>query len=134
MSDLLSAASLFLAVFGLLYGAWYGEIREALTLEVALKKADRKPNREKVYVAYRRRAAPLLIGAATVSSILFPDFVRTVLTSVRAYSNCGVYAFKSYDAVGTLFCAIWIMTMSFAIHIYFLAKELHRRLAKMDQE
>jgi len=48
MNDLLSAASLFLAVIGLLYSTWYDEITRALLLEAPEHKEDRRPNIKQV--------------------------------------------------------------------------------------
>src|ERR1700687_3530403 len=129
MSDLLFAASLFLAALGLLYSAWYGEIRETLDIPAPDYKPDRGPLISKVKVVYYTRALPLVVGAATVSIILFPDLLRTLWSSFQAYRDRGFGAIESYDAVRTLFCAIWAMTFAFAGHAFFLAKKLKTHLA-----
>jgi len=119
MSDLLSAASLFLAVLGLLYSSWYAEIRQASDLAIPPHKPDRGSAISKVRAAYYTRALPLVIGAATVSIILFPDLICTLWSSFRTYRDLGFRAIRSYDAVKALFCAIWVMTMIFTIHASF---------------
>ena len=91
MSDLLSAASLFLAVLGLLYSAWYGEIRETLDIPAPDYKPDRGPVISKVKVAYYTRALPLVVGAATVSIILFPGPSLHCLVLVSSLSGSGIW-------------------------------------------
>jgi hypothetical protein len=95
MNDLLSAASLFLAVLGLLYSAWYAEINESLKIATPQFKRDRGPLISRVEVAYYKRALPLVVGAVAVSLILFPDLLRTLWSSYRAYRSHGFYAIKS---------------------------------------
>lgn len=131
MSDLLSAASLFLAVLGLLYSAWYAEITEALNLKAPDHVEDRKPVIRRVTDAYHTRALPLAVGATCVSIILLPDLVRSLSSSWRQYRDYGVGAIASYDAVQTLFCAICAMTFGFALHGCSLARRLKARIAEL---
>lgn len=133
MSDLLSAASLFLAVIGLLYTAWYTEIRVVLDTTIPTHVPDRRPLSLLVHSAYLTRALPLLIGALAVSLALLPDVSRTVWRSLQAYRHFGVQAIESYDAVQTLFCAIWMTTVFFALHSHFLCRDLRKKLAKLKQ-
>jgi hypothetical protein len=132
MNDLLSAASLFLAVLGLLYSAWYAEINECLKTTTPQFKRDRGPLISRVEIAYYKRARPLAVGAVAVSLILFPDLLRTLWSSYRVYRGQGFCAIKSYDAVRTLFCSIWAMTFVFARHALLLAKKLKTQLAELN--
>jgi len=132
MSDLLSAASLFLAVLGLLYSSWYGEVRQALDLAIPPHKDDRRPVLSKVSAAYYTRTLPLVIGAASVSIILLPDLLRTLWSSFHSYRDLGFCAIRSYDAVKTLFCAIWAMTIMFTVHAFFLARNLKTKLSTLN--
>jgi len=133
MSDLLSAASLFLAVLGLLYSAWYTEIRRAIDLPVPPHKQDRKPLIPQVRAAYYQRAVPLVVGAAAVSVILLPNVAETVVSSFHTYWTLGFTALKSYDSVNTLFCAIWAVIMTFTVHALGLAKGLNNKLCKLKE-
>lgn len=131
MNDLLSAASLFLAVLGLLYSAWYSEIRETLALQAPDYKDDRGPLIERVRAAYWTRAVPLAFGAVALALILTPDLVRTVWSFGAALWTVGLKTLATYDAVRTLFCAIAAMTIGFAIHACLLAVHLKRRLREL---
>jgi hypothetical protein len=131
VNELLGAASLFLAVLGLLYGAWYGEIMAADSIRVPRYSEDRRPAITQVRAAYRTRSLPLAIGSAAIAIILAPSFVETVLRAVRACSDSGVGAIRSYDAVGTLFCAVYVATVLLTIHTARMTVRLRRRLAEL---
>lgn len=63
LTDVLSAASLFLALLGMLYSAWYGEVKEASGIVRKLKRADRSPQIEEVCRVLVARVLPLLTGS-----------------------------------------------------------------------
>lgn len=69
MSDLLSAASILLAVVGILYGLWYGEIKDALKEKVAAHPEDNGKAISHVSSVLSTRAIPLLVAASSVSVI-----------------------------------------------------------------
>ena len=120
-------------MLGLLYSAWYGEIRQ--TLDAALKPYidDSGPDISNAKAAYYTRALPLFVGAAAVSFILLPDFIGIVLSSARVYWNCGFAdAIRFYDAVETLLCAIWGMTLVLACHALPLVCKLKNRLLDLN--
>lgn len=116
MSDLLSAASLLLAVLGVLYGLWYPEIMDALDTEVPPFVEDRRhPYRQVVSVLYGR-ALPLMIAGIGISAIFLPDALHIALSSLRAYKMEGIAYLKDYSAVHTAF--VFVVTMSVAITVH----------------
>lgn len=133
MSDLLSAASLFLAVIGLLYSVWYGEITKAIELSAPTHREDRGPVIRNVKTVYRTRALPLAVASMTLAIILTPDFVSVVWFSFRIFSDKGISAFILFDAVKTLFCAISITSICLSAHTLRLAWQTRvhwKKLAK----
>ena len=123
MSDLLSAASLLLAVIGVLYGLWYPEIIDALDIKVPAFSEDRaKPFRQVSSILYGR-AIPLAIAALGVSLIFLPNAIEIILSSVQNILNKGINAIPDYDAVKTSFCFVVLLSGAIAIHIiYFFVK------------
>ena len=131
MSDLVSAASLLLAVLGVLYGLWYPEIIEALDIKVPAFREDRnKPIQQVVSVLYGR-AIPLAVAALGVSLIFLPDALEITRRSIQNYLGKGFEALTNYNAVQTSFCFVVTLSGAIAMHItYFSVKLvlLRRRL------
>jgi hypothetical protein len=130
MSDIFSSASLFFAVVGLLYSAWYGEIRDALELKKAPKREDRKPEIRKMKSAQRSKAIPLALVATVFAAVLIPDYLKILLCSWQLYSSEGFGAIRSYSAVCTLFSAMVVITCILSIHTWHLVYRLRRTLIK----
>lgn len=130
MSDLLSAASLFLAVIGLLYSAWYKEMTDALTMTISDYKDDRGPEIHNLKVVYQTRALPLAFASGILAMILFIDLISITLEAVLLFANKGFSAIKSYDAVKTLFWVIALSSILLAVHILQVAYQLCLRWKK----
>lgn len=127
MSDLLSAASLFLAVIGLLYSVWYGEITMALATDVPKHREDRGSAIREMRTVYRTRALPLALASVTLAVVLIPDLVSVVLSAINAVSQEGAAAITLFDAARALFCAIAITSIGLAAHTLQLAWRIRAR-------
>jgi len=127
MSDLLSAASLFLAVIGLLYSVWYGEITSAIALTAPKHKDDRGPVIRQTKTAYQTRACPLAIASLTLAIVLIPDLVSVAVSAFSTVSQEGVAAIKRFDAVRALFCAVAVTSIGLAVHTFRLAWRIRAR-------
>ena len=131
MSDLLSAASLLLAVLGVLYGLWYPEIIEALDTKIPTFIEDReRPYRQVTSVLYGR-AIPLAVAALGVSLIFLPDALKITHLSIQNYISRGIEALTDYNAVQTSYCFVVALSGAIAVHLaYFSVKLvcLRRRL------
>jgi len=133
MSDLLSAASLFLAVIGLLYSAWYVEITKAIAMTVPKHKDDRGPAIRETRTAYRTRALPLAVASVTLAVVLFPDLVLIGVSAVRTVAEKGISAVKLFDAVRTLYCAIAVTSIGLGVHTSRLAWRARARWKKLAE-
>lgn len=131
MSDLLSASSLYLAVLGLLYSAWYSEIGHALTVKVPSFKEDRDAVIEVIRHTLRAKALPLALGSVVLSAILAPDAIQITIDSLDFFLAHGTLAFGSYDAVGTLYVAITMFTFALTMHMISLIIRLRQKLKKL---
>lgn len=126
MSDLLSAASLLLAVLGVLYGLWYPEITAALEIKVPDFAEDRKrPYRQVSSVLYSR-ALPLTIAALGVSLIFLPEAIKITRDTFLQYQAQGVAYIKNYNAVYTAFCFVVAMSIAIAVHLTIFSAKLSR--------
>jgi len=134
MSEILSAASIFLAVLGLLYSSWYPEIKAAINEKIPHFKEDRKAVKQKVNEAYHFRIFPIALAALFLALILLPDFIKLVSSSCFEYSRSGIIALRHFHAGKTLFCAIFFMAGGLAIHTIKLTLKLRRQYHKIINE
>src|SRR5438874_1732771 len=103
MGDLLSAASLLLAVVAVIYGFWYPEITAALKITPALHKEDRAKDYERVRYLLKTRAIPLLFVSGLLTLVFVPDTLRITCSSAQNYRAKVFRGFSDYDAVATSF-------------------------------
>lgn len=124
MSDLLSAASLLMAVTAILYSLWYVELTSALGIPVE-RKEDNLRNCRKARRLLVSRALPLAFIAVATSLIFLPDAIRIATQSfqwpvVRTVQNGG------YSAVNTAYCVVVLISILLSIYTVDLAVRLLR--------
>jgi hypothetical protein len=132
VGDLLSAASLLLAVVAVLYGLWYPEIMAALEVVVPQHIEDRVGPRRRVSRALVDRAVPLLLGSVLLAAVFLPDVVTIVLISVRNFQIEGCSALRRYDAVRTSFCLVVTLALSLAAQFVWLVVRLLKLLKRFS--
>lgn len=116
MGDLLSAASLLLAVVAVLYGLWYPELMAALAIKVPPHKEDRDEPHRRVSSSLFGRAVPLAAGSSVLALVFLPDAISILLISARNLGVDGLSALRRYDAVRTSFCLVVTFAISLGIH------------------
>lgn len=131
MGDLLSAASLFLAALGMMYGAWYPELRAAHGVTVRKFREDRDSEIEVVRSAIWTRSLPLAVACAVVTIALLPSFVGLLVEAVSMCRSSGVQAIHAYDAVKMLFSVIFCVMLALSIHLGFVVRGLVNKLNKL---
>jgi hypothetical protein len=134
VSDLLSAASLFLAVLGLLYSAWYDEIGAALSIVPKEFKADRVAQIAKVKGVYRSRSIPLAGASLIIVLSLLQPLFRLLSEACATWKDLGWQAAVTYDAVKTPFALVCVATAAFAIHTGSLARKLYGKLRVLERQ
>lgn len=127
MSDLLSSASLLLAVLGVLYGLWYPEIIDALKRPKPTHTQDYGPLYRKVESVLYGRALPLTIAAVGASIIFLPDAIKIIVNSILAYRDHGIANISNYSAVHTAFCFVVAMSMAIAVHLTMFSVKLKQK-------
>jgi hypothetical protein len=127
VTDLLSAASLLFAGVGVVYGTWYPELSTALAKEIPEHKPDRGPTQKALNLALWRRALPLAVFSFVTMVILLPNAVTITADSARNYLSATRVA-RGYDAAATLYVAVELFALLFAMHLLSLAWRLWMRL------
>lgn len=116
MGDLLSASSLLLAVIGILYGFWYGDLASAKSTAVPDHAANCTAPRIMVSGVLWSRALPLAVSSVILALVFLPDTFRIINESYTFYCSESI-ALKSYDAVRTAFCVVVMFKVILAIHL-----------------
>jgi hypothetical protein len=125
MSDLLSAASLILAVVGILYGLWYPEIQKVLEKKVPTHVEDRGTIYREISSTLWSRSLPLTFLAIMIFLIFLPDTIKYILEISSQISTGGFSKFISdYNAVSTAFCAVEFLTINIGIFTLVLSIKL----------
>jgi hypothetical protein len=117
MSDLLSAASLLLAVIAVLYGLWYPELTKALEAPVAHFPEDRTDSRALVTTALSAKSRPLVAASTAMALVFLPDAIRVALNAMRTVARLGFGAVPFYNAVQTSFALVELVLIGLAIHL-----------------
>lgn len=124
MSDLLSAASLLMAIAAILFSLWYSEIAKALEIEPMHFREDNKDARQTVTAVLRSKAIPVALMALAVALIFLPDALKLARVSYLGYVQHGFAAFEKYDAVRTAYCFVNVLSWVLASYMCTLVVQL----------
>ncbi len=122
MSDLLSAASLLMAVTAVLYSLWYEDLTTGLKLTVG-RSADNKPNEKKIFRLIVAKALPLSAIALLSTLVFIPDAIAILSHSMQGWLG-RVHMPKTYSAVNTAFCLVVFINFFLTVYIGYITKEL----------
>jgi len=127
LGNLLSAASLLLAILAVFYGLWYPEIAEALELKLPLHKEDATEELKRIRRAAERMALPLTVAAIAVALVFLPDSVGVLIDSVAYVASNGA-SLSNYDAVSASLVLVTVLNSFLAGHMARLTYRLFKRL------
>jgi len=128
MGNVLSALSLLLAVLGLLYSAWYPELKSASEIKIPNYSDDRKPILKQIRPTYYNKALPLFLSSLLISLIILPDFIRIIYNAIILFSDKGLKSLQYYDSVKTLLVTIFILLIFFGYHLLKLALSINEKI------
>ena len=123
MSDLLSAATLLVAVVTILYSLWYAEIKNILAIIPKQRSEDNVRDCAKVKQLFFAKALPLTFMAIMVAVIFTPDAIRILLAALDTFRSHGISSIWLYDAVRTAYCFVFIISLVLAIHATVLTRK-----------
>lgn len=131
MSDLLSAASLLMAIAAILFSLWYSEIAIALEIVPKQYSEDNKAARQTVTAVLRSKAIPVALMALAIALIFLPDALKLAKESYLGYVQNGFAALENYDAVQTAYCFVTVLSVVLAgymgtivVQLWYLRKRL----------
>lgn len=115
--DLLSAASLLVALITFLYSTWYQETSSALELPTKRFRLDRGPHLALLRRVLMTRALPICVAALALVLVLAPPAIKVAWRAIA--HGWG----QPYDAVKACFLLVWL------ISIFLAAVSTHRTFA-----
>jgi hypothetical protein len=128
MGDLLSSASLLLTIVTVLYGLWNPGIKDAMDIDPPDYKAQAVKPLNDVNSAIWKRALPLALAAILVALVFAKDAIELIWSSYRSYSTLGIIStLKKYDAVGTAFVLVVILSFAIAVQLSLDCKKLFNK-------
>jgi hypothetical protein len=116
--DVLSAASLLLAILFAFLGIWYSEIASALAIVPPRHLEDAASDRRKVAAALRGRAFPLSLAAIAVAATFTPEGVHITIRFARRIHRHGLWsAITNYDPVSLALVLVVISMLALATYV-----------------
>jgi hypothetical protein len=122
MSDVLSAASLLLAVLTALFGLWLPDISVAAGLKLDMKLEDRRPNRNVIRRCLWGKAAPLALATLLIAAI-FANRALGIIVDTIASGFSG-----SFQDLSAAFVVTELLMIALAFVSTFQALRLHSLL------
>jgi hypothetical protein len=115
MSDLLSSASLLIAIVTVLYALWYSEIRTGYEdIKATANREDKKVSRVSRIIVWR--ALPLTAASFSLAVIFLKDAIAIVHHSWHVTADLKS-RLTTYDAVTTTFVLVEIFCIFLAVLI-----------------
>jgi hypothetical protein len=131
--DILSSASLILAVIALLYTIWQPDIQKAKEFDEESHYPDIKKNHEKLKQVLSRQAFPLATGASFMAVIFLPEFINRIVYSFQIIAAMGLLnSLSTYDVILAAFLIVEISFLFLMVHLWVMASELIKKNRKCN--
>jgi hypothetical protein len=134
MSDILSAASLLLAILTTLFGFYYPEIKGILDAHVDTStKTNNRQTYDKAKIVWKTKVLPLLATSITLSVIFIPEFLTILLNTFKVILDKNMI-FKKYDTVKASYCAVTIFMSVLTISIIVMSIKFHSKKKALNPD
>lgn len=130
MSDILSSASLLLAILTTVFGLIYPTIKEVIDLKVATHKADNSANYKKALLIRKTRLIPLLFGSIILTLVFIPELIKQVAKSIKTFSKSG-FDFNTYDTVMASFIIVTLFMITLTIIIIVISIDYQKKVKSL---
>lgn len=130
--DVLSAASLLLAILAVLYSLWYAEIAAALEVTVPRHLEDAGQQRRQIKGALNARALPLAVATLLLTLVFLPEGVHIAIHWARHVSRAGLSrSVRDYDPVSLALVLVVLSIGALGIYTITLATKLWHLKARL---
>lgn len=128
MDSLLTAASVLLALIGVVYALWYEELKQASEREMPRHQEDREPILGHLRSVFWSRAVPLTVASLSVTAVFVPPAVEIVVESAKQYVRIGIGNIGNYDAIATSVVLIEVFLMMLSVQVSATMIRLRRHI------
>lgn len=115
MNELLTAASVLLAITGVLYALWHDDIVNAIAKVMPQHKEDRGEFDKNLKSVLLSRAIPLLLATLCIMLVYLPPSIGIIASSFKGYCSLGFENFQNYDPIATSFVLVEVFTSVLAV-------------------
>ncbi len=133
MNELLSAAALLIGIVGILYGVWYTEISQALSIDLPVHKEDALNELQVMQNVRAARAFPLAVASSGIAFVFLPESGAILLETFRVVREHGVSAVWKYDAVRASFLLVNATSIWLAVTLAIAVTKLSTRIRKVSK-
>jgi hypothetical protein len=129
MGNLLSASSLLMAIAAIIFSLWYKDITDALALKTILKRyrEDNIQSKKVLIEVLYTKALPITIISIIEALIFLPDTIKLIYESLTYYQYV-----TQYDAVGTAYCFVSLLSIILAFYTTTLVFRLIKLIRKVQ--
>lgn len=131
LPNLLTAASILLAVITALYGLFFPSIKSVLDIEPKKHKADNKQDFINSKEIAKSKYLPLLLGAVIVTLIYLPELYRQIKGSLIILKTNGIKNI-SYDTLTASFITVCLFMISITIIIIVSGFKLNKKIKDLN--
>lgn len=85
MKDILSAASLLMAIISLLFGLWYRDISKQFSIHWKPNLRDRPEQLKEARLVLWGRAFPLAIGSSLITLVFLPKLIKPFMPAFQKF-------------------------------------------------
>lgn len=118
MGDLLSSASLLVAIVTVLYGLWYPEITRGINTKVPDYKEQCDAPLKEINSVISRRARPLLLASVGLAVVFLKDAGKILYTSIASFDWDIPKRLLNYDAVSTAFVLVEMLWIYISVQLF----------------
>jgi len=135
MADILSSASLLLAILTAIFSLFYPAITEILTIEpkTGATKKDNGPNYIRGKGVRNSKVLPLFIGGPLLTLVFIPEFLYQLKNVQLVYKAHGI-RMSDYDTANASYIMVTVFAIALTINILILSFKYFAHLKKLRPE
>ena len=128
MNELLTAASVLLAITGVLYALWHDDIVDATAMDMPKHKEDRDEFKKRILSVLLSRAVPLSLSTLCIALVYLPPSISIFKFSLSYYIYFGFDNFANYDPIATSFVLVEVFTLALSVQSLIYVWRLYSKL------
>ncbi|HAM98448.1 MAG TPA: hypothetical protein DCQ26_07530 [Marinilabiliales bacterium] len=130
LPNLLSSASILLAILTALFGFFYPSVKEVLEITPKLHSADNIKSYKSAKTIFKAKQIPLTIGSVIISLIFLPEMIHQIKKSTNAIITYGLKNVE-YNTMIASYITVCLFMIFLTIMIIILGFRLRKQMVKL---